>query len=192
MAPSKLIFTIFTGGGSQRLWDIWQLRQTCVSISCLFIWKLFRLVFNAATTWWRAVARTCKRTWFRWFQTDHAVSSKRSSCLPSNIIHETRSLKSVKPTEFWKFHNDWSAQTISSSVHDHKASALQRSQIELAIMVLITKACFVGMAFPQALHITVFTFYGTCIDQMAIQTCLSLSGGTWFVTSISASSLRKR
>lgn len=122
---------------------------------------------------------------------------KSSTCLsPKIIIHDTSSLKSTKPTEFRKFHNAGSALTISSSEQDHNACsgssavALNHSHIGSVMIVLHTRACFVDMALRQALHMNVFTFCCTCINQIPFQTCLSRSGGTCAIPASSASSLR--
>lgn len=114
------------------------------------------------------MASTCKQTWLHWFQIDHFVIAKSSTCLSPKIIHDTSSLKSTKPTKIRNFHNAGSVQTISSLEQDHNAcsgppaAALHHSHIGSVMIVLCTRACFIDMALRQALHMNVFTFCCTC------------------------------
>ena len=107
VAQSKLIFTMFAGGTSQKFLPIllaclsideavevdWQARNsTCLSLDS---WGI----------WWIALATWLSWTWFLWVQIDHVVIAKSSALFRSTIIQDNSSLKLRKWTCLLQDHN---------------------------------------------------------------------------------------
>ena len=95
------------------------------------------------------------------------------------ICHDNSSLKSMNCIEPLFLHSIVFDHIESSSMQDHKAcngfsaEAWHLTQRWSGEILQWNRALFVGMASWQARHNRVFTFGGTFIDQISLQTCLS-------------------
>ena len=112
------------------------------------------------------------RIWFRWVQTNHAMTENSSRWCWFVMSHDRSSLKSMKVFVRRQFQSELSSHTTSSSVQDHwewivdLGASLHRSQTELSLMVRRSKFSLVGNEFRQALHIRFLILFGTYKDQI--------------------------
>ena len=119
------------------------------------------------------------RTWFLWFQIDQTVTANNSNSYVCLIIQDKSSLKVKNCTSPLKLHCSGSAQTKSSSEHDHSAcsefyvSSQHLTHKSSSVILHRNRACLVDMASRHALHSKVFTFCGTFMDHICFQTCVS-------------------
>ena len=172
-------------------WVGTELRLTCLA------WDSASQFFERWVIWWMASTGWLSCTRLCLFHTDQTITANNSSSYMCLIIHDKSSLKVKNYMSPLKLHCSESAQTKSSSEHNHNACsefsvvARHLTHKSSSIILCQNRECFVGMASRHALHSNVFTFCGMFMDQICFQTCVSSFVAESWALFISSSSILK-